>query len=626
VATNAATRAAASPRTRALMLLWRASRGLTFAAVGFVLAEGALPVLVLVAMGRVVAAIPFAVVSGMSSAAGHRLLTTLAEAGGAYALSLLRGPAEDALTAVVTARVDALMQRRLVEAVCAPVGIEHLEDREVLDQLASARGELLGGQPAGAPMALVSQLGDRLTGVLACVVLMVFRWWVGLELLIVWMLVRRPLADGLRRQARRMRTAAEPLRRSWYLLGLAWKPPAAKEMRVFGLGDWVADRHRTEWLEGTEPAWQALRDLDRRTWLAGALVLAACGIAAATLGLAAYHRDISLRTLATMLPMLPTSMSAGSISFADISLEQLLSAVPDLDALTSGLTRLSSVTPAGASAVGLPERRVSVERLSFTYPGAAAAVLRGLDLELAMGESLGLVGVNGAGKTTLVTLLARMRAPTGGRITVDGVPLDALDARAWQRQVAVVYQDYARLPLSAAENVGMFGDRAADPELLERAAEQAGALQIVESLPRGWETVLSPQYDGGVDLSGGQWQRIALARALYAVGAGARVLVLDEPTAQLDVRGEAAFYDRFLELTAGVTSIVISHRFASVRRANRIAVLDGGVITELGSHDELLAAGGTYAHMFRLQAERFASPQRGTRRPSAAERPREAGR
>jgi ATP-binding cassette subfamily B protein len=141
--------------------------------------------------------------------------------------------------------------------------------------------------------------------------------------------------------------------------------------------------------------------------------------------------------------------------------------------------------------------------------------------------------------------------------------------------------------------------------MLTRAAERAGALHEIESLPRGWDTVLSPQYTGGVDLSGGQWQRVALARALYAVETGARVLVLDEPTAQLDVRGEAAFYDRFLELTAGVTSIVISHRFASVRRAHRIAVLDGGVITELGSHEELLASGGTYAEMFLLQAERF---------------------
>jgi ATP-binding cassette subfamily B protein len=199
-----------------------------------------------------------------------------------------------------------------------------------------------------------------------------------------------------------------------------------------------------------------------------------------------------------------------------------------------------------------------------------------------------------------------MREPTGGAITVDGTPLSALQARAWQRAVAVVYQDFARLPLSVAENVGMFGEGRPDPALVADALQRADASEFVAALPRGLETVVSPHFSQGVDLSGGQWQRIALARALYAVRAGARLLVLDEPTSQLDIRGEAAFYERFLEHTRGVSSIVISHRFASVRRADRIAVLHGGRVAELGSHEELLAAGGRYAEMFRVQAERFA--------------------
>ena len=218
----------ASSRVHALLLLWRSSRPLSALAVVFVLAEGALPVLFVVAMGRVTGAIPGAVIFGLSSSSGHALIVDLAEAGGIYTLSLMRGPMEDALSAAATARVEAEMQRRLVHGVCAPVGIEHLEDREVLDRLASARGELLGGQPAGAPMALVSALGDRLTGVLACVVLATFRWWLGVAVFIVWRLVRRPLGTRLRAQALRARTAGTPLRRSWYLLGLAWKPPAAK--------------------------------------------------------------------------------------------------------------------------------------------------------------------------------------------------------------------------------------------------------------------------------------------------------------------------------------------------------------------------------------------------------------
>ena len=234
-----------------------------------------------------------------------------------------------------------------------------------------------------------------------------------------------------------------------------------------------------------------------------------------------------------------------------------------------------------------------------------------LDLELTAGQSLALVGANGAGKTTLVTLLARLREPTAGRITVDGTDLRDLDARAWQRQVAVVNQDFGRYPLSARENIA-FRDLTADgladldEDALERAAAQAGALEFIRALPHGWDTVCAPGYHDGTDLSGGQWQRIALARALYAAARGARVLVLDEPTAQLDIRAEAAFYNRFLELTSGLTTMLISHRFATVRRAERIAVLDQGRITELGSHDELVAAAGSYAEMFAMQAARFA--------------------
>jgi ABC-type dipeptide/oligopeptide/nickel transport system ATPase subunit len=181
-----------------------------------------------------------------------------------------------------------------------------------------------------------------------------------------------------------------------------------------------------------------------------------------------------------------------------------------------------------------------------------------------------------------VTLLARLREPASGRITVDGTDLRDLDARGWQRQVAVVNQDFGRYPLSARENVA-FRDLTADglsadfdEAALEQAAAQADALEFVRALPHGWDTICAPGYHGGTDLSGGQWQRLALARALYAAAKGARVLVLDEPTAQLDIRAEAAFYNRFLELTSGLTTMVISHRFATVRRAERIAVLEGG--------------------------------------------------
>lgn len=220
--------------------------------------------------------------------------------------------------------------------------------------------------------------------------------------------------------------------------------------------------------------------------------------------------------------------------------------------------------------------------------------------------------MNGAGKTTLLTLLALLCRPDGGRILVDGTDLADLPASSWQRRLAVIYQDYVRYELDAAANVGLgAADLLGDRTALDRACAWAGADALIDRLPSGLDTVLSSRYQGGVDLSGGQWQRIALARALFAVEAGASVLVLDEPTAQLDVRAEVEFFDRFVELTQGLTTLVISHRFSTVRRADRIVVLEGGRVAEQGSHyeqgshDELLLLGGRYAELFSLQARRF---------------------
>jgi len=575
----------------------------------YVLADGVLPILALIALGRAVGKIPAAVTHGLGSASGHALLLALGIGTAAYTLSLLRNPAESLLSAYCAAAMSTGMQRRLASAVSAPEGVEHLEDPRVLDRLASASGELAASGPADAPMALASSVGDRLSGLLACVTLATFRWWVGLLFFAGWTAMRPPLRRMLAARATLVRQATPDLRHAWYYLGFSYRPEFAKETRLFGLGDWILARHRTAWLTGMSRPWRQLRHFQNRTLLFGLLVAGMYVIGAGALALAAYRHAVSGGTLAVMLPMFPSTMQVGGVSAADVSLEQMLASVPDLDAVISQLT--ASPVPGAADAAGLPVRAIRFEGLRYQYPGTERPVFEDLDLELTAGQSLGLVGINGAGKTTLVTLLARLREPGGGRITIDGVDVRELDARSWQRQVAVVYQDFTRYPLTARENVGFrdldprLCEQSIDQDAAEAAADRAGALDVIKGLPAGWDTICSPGYAGGTDLSGGQWQRIALARALYSVARGARVLVLDEPTAQLDVRAEAAFYSRFLELTAGLTTVVISHRFATVRRADRIAVLDGGQITELGSHDELLAAGGTYAEMFRLQAAQF---------------------
>ncbi|MGH9264999.1 MAG: ATP-binding cassette domain-containing protein [Acidimicrobiales bacterium] len=252
--------------------------------------------------------------------------------------------------------------------------------------------------------------------------------------------------------------------------------------------------------------------------------------------------------------------------------------------------------------------------MGFAYPDGRP-VFEHLDLTVEAGSSLAIVGANGAGKTTLLKLLAGLYEPSSGRILIDGVDLRQLDLASWRNRLAVIFADFVRYQLPATENVG-FGcvPRMAEPDALRHAAARAGVLGVIEELPGGWQTVLSRGYTDGADLSGGEWQRVALARALLAVHGGAGVLALDEPTANLDVRAEAELFEHLLALVsssdpagdaAPVTTLLVSHRFSTVRRAQRICVLEQGRVTEEGAHEDLIAARGTYARMFALQASRF---------------------
>jgi ATP-binding cassette, subfamily B, bacterial len=273
------------------------------------------------------------------------------------------------------------------------------------------------------------------------------------------------------------------------------------------------------------------------------------------------------------------------------------------------------MAPAGAlrggtrSAEGMPAREIRFRDVTFAYPGGAP-VLEHFDLTLPAGSSLAIVGQNGAGKTTLAKLLCRLYDPQSGAIEVDGVDIRELPIEAWRKRVTSVFQDFIRFELPLRDNVdpsriGMSSAGApARDDVIRAALESAGAANLATL-----DTVLARGYDGGTDLSGGQWQRVALARALCAVGSGAGIVLLDEPTAQLDVRGEAEIFERILASTRHCTTILISHRFSTVRHADRICVLEHGRVIELGTHDELMAKGGRYRTMFDLQAQRFSATE-----------------
>jgi ATP-binding cassette, subfamily B, bacterial len=596
---------------QAWRLLWAASKPLSIGVLAWAALDAIDGPLVVGALGFVVGAIPNAVTGGMSSQAGRRLIAALVIAALLYTMSLILDPVGGALSTAARQRITGQTQARLIAAVTAPVGIAHLEDAGTLDRLARAEGSLTGFFPGDAPVTWVGNIGARLSGAVGCAVIAAYFWWLGALLLVMWLAVRRAILRSVVKQAVDMRGQTTAMRRAWYFTGVGSKARDGKEVRVFGLARFLAGRYAREFTEAIRAGHAGLRGLHRRAAVCFAVVVAGNAFAIYTITDAARDHQIGLRSMSIMLPMLAITMAAGSVSFDDITLAWTLTGLPDADRLERDLTARPEPAADGGGAKDpntMPSDRVRFDGVRFRYPSATSDVLAGVDLDLEAGVSTALVGVNGAGKSTLVSLLAGLREPAQGRITVDGTDLRELDPVRWQRTIALMPQDPVRYPLTAYDNVA-FGalEHYDDRDGVLKAARLAGFAAVADELPNKWDTVLARELPGGAELSGGQWQRLALARALFATFHGARVLVLDEPTASLDVRGEAAFFKRFHEITEGLTTLVISHRFATVRRAAHIYVLDGGVITERGSHGELVAAGGTYARMYRVQAARFGS-------------------
>jgi ATP-binding cassette, subfamily B, bacterial len=293
-----------------------------------------------------------------------------------------------------------------------------------------------------------------------------------------------------------------------------------------------------------------------------------------------------------------TSMIAfGGLNWALDGAAAPVAAVLRLEPAMEPAGQLSSGTQ---KADGLPARDIRFRNVTFGYPGCGR-VLEGFDLSIPAGTSLAIVGQNGAGKTTLAKLLCRLYDPQEGAIEIDGVDVRDFDLGSWRSRLTAVFQDFTRFELPLRDNVAPAGGPDA---AINFALEAAGATGLASL-----DTILARGYKGGTELSGGQWQRVALARALCAVELGAGVVLLDEPTAQLDVRGEAEIFDRILKASRNCTTILISHRFSTVRHADRICVLEHGKVIELGTHEELIALGGRYRTMFELQAQRFTAAE-----------------
>jgi ATP-binding cassette subfamily B protein len=582
-----------------LALLWRAGRWRVAVLAALVLAVGLLPTGVMLLTGALVHAIPGAVGHGLGSAGGEPARLALGGLLLALAVLALAGGALMQLSRVLDSAFALEVHDAVAAVTLGTPGLAPLEDPALADELQAIHDAERRDTLRRTVLALSSVATMRLRGIGAFVVLLGFQWWAPFLLAAAWHLTNllyvKTTEHGVTVQ---MSDGAARMRRGEYLRSLALDAPAAKEVRVFGLGGWVVGRYGDAWLEALGVLWKSRRT---NRWLTAATTLALVLSHAAVLGalgVAASQGRVSGAALLVFVQAVIASADLGLLDDWQWFLAQSLA----VSGRVAGLRRWAPPAEAAAPApAGRGKVAVRLEGVRFTYRGREAPTLDGLTLDVPAGQSLAIVGENGAGKSTLIKLLCGLYEPDAGRITLGGAP----PAQARGR-IGVIFQDFVRYPLPLRENVA-FGHLPLldDPGALEGALRDAGGACLLPRLPRGWDTVLSREFEGGADLSGGQWQRVALARALAAVRGGAGLLILDEPTAALDVRAETELFERFLELTGDVTTILVSHRLSSVRRADRIVVIEEGRLAEDGTHDSLMRAGGLYARMFSLQAERF---------------------
>jgi len=570
-------------------VLPRADAPLAYAWWAVLALRGVLPAALAIAMGVLVAAVQ----------AGTPLAGPLTLAGVVFVLLQVLTPIHQALSSNLGDRTAAWLYDRLTEACVRPPGMGHLEDPGLTSDLTVARDFDLGltGPPLSISMDFIAGgLVEAIGGTACATVLFAFAWWAPIVLAGAWLATHWLLRESGIWRDRNTEEVRAAQRDADYAYRLAVDAAPAKELRLFGLADWtilrfIARRTRLHALQ-----YEATRLREKP--VAWSLLVLVVANVAVFWALAASAANGSV-TLGAAIVFAQSAVGVSMIAFGGLNwaLDGSAAPVQAVLKLEAAMRAAGALVEGTREAESMPARAIRFRDLTFTYPGTTHTVLDHFDLEIPAGSSLAIVGQNGAGKTTLAKLICRLYDPTSGAIEVDGVDLRQLSIRSWRARVTAVFQDFIRFELPLRDNVAPAG---APDAAIRAALESAGAASLAPL-----DTILARGYDGGTDLSGGQWQRVALARALCRVQLGAGVVLLDERTAQLDVRGEAEIFDRILAATRHCTTILISHRFSTVRHADRICVLENGHVVELGTHDELMAKGGRYHTMFQLQAQRF---------------------
>jgi ATP-binding cassette subfamily B protein len=577
----------------------RAHRRLATAWYGVLALRAVLPAGFAVAMGALVAAVT----------GGRSLGAPLTIVGVIFILMQVLTPIHTVISSNLGDRTAAWLNDRLIEACVEPAGIAHLEDPSLAGDMVTARDFDLGmqGPPLSLSMDFIADgLVTLLSGLACSVVLFGYAWWAPFVLAGAWLSTHWLLRESGVWRDRYTPEVRSAQQEAEYAYRLAVDAPAAKEVRLFGLADWIIDTFIARRRRLHELQYEATRLREKSVLTSLVVVLIGNGVVFAAIGVSLANGHIAL---GAAVAFVQAAIGTASIAFGGLNWALDGSAAP-----VRAVLKIAPLAKAGGAlddsrrsiavpvrAAGRPEREVRLRDLTFAYPGSSEPVLANFNLTIPAGSSLAIVGRNGAGKTTLAKLICRLYDPQAGAIEVDGIDIRRFEVADWRARITAVFQDFVRFELPLRDNVAPLG---ADDETVLAALRAAGAADL-----SALDTVLAKGYPGGIDLSGGQWQRIALARALAAVAQGAGVVLLDEPTAQLDARGEAEIFSRILAETRSCTTVLVSHRFSTVRQADRICVVEHGAVVEIGSHDELMARGGRYRTMFDLQAQRFAAGQ-----------------